>query len=337
MRIIRDFTFCASECKGAVVALGNFDGVHLGHQAILEKAIALAKAAGVPSAVMTFEPHPREFFAKNKKRLRISSLHSKVKIFSDMGIDTLFLVRFNQHFASLSPESFVADVLCRNFGVSHVVTGYNFAFGKNRRGDTAFLEQQALQRGFGFSACDAVHDNEIPISSSAIRGLLAAGDVKKASTLLGRPYCIEGRVRHGQKNGQKMGFPTANLSLQSLFTPRYGIYAVRFSILTSPSPISGEPNGGGNYIYEGAANLGIKPTFDDQEPLLEVHGFDMNQNLYGKRLCVELVNFIRDEWKFDGMDALKAQIAKDCEQAKQLLSKNSSPLEGEGREGGAAI
>jgi len=309
MQIIRDFSALLPKYKGAVVALGNFDGVHLGHRAILQNAVTLAKQYGAPAAVMTFEPHPREFFAKDGKKLRISSFHSKVKNFADMGIELLFLVRFNARFASLSPESFVADVLHRDLGAKHIVTGYNFAFGKNRGGNTAFLKAQAEHLDFGFTACGAVQDaSGVTISSSAIREFLATGNVKKASALLGRPYSIDGRVRHGQKKGRELGFPTANLSLDKLFAPRYGIYAARFTV---------EGNPGRN--YNGAANLGIRPTFDLTQPLLEVHGFDMDEQLYGRRIAVELVEFLRDEQRFDNVEALKSQIAKDCQQARSLL------------------
>jgi len=309
MQIIRDFSALTPKHKGAVVALGNFDGVHLGHRAILQNAIALAKQYNVPAAVMTFEPHPREFFAKDGKKLRITSFHSKVQSFADMGIELLFLVRFNARFASLSPESFVTDVLHRDLEAKHIVTGYNFAFGKNRGGDTAFLKMQAERLGFRFTACDAVQDTAgATISSSAIRECLAKGDIKKASALLGRPYSIDGKVRHGQQKGRELGFPTANLSLGRLFAPRYGVYAVRFTAETQP-----------HHQYTGVANLGIRPTFDLTEPLLEVHGFDMNRQLYGERITVELVEFLRDEQRFENIESLKSQIAKDCQHARSLL------------------
>ena len=311
MRIIRDFQSCPPESRNAAVALGNFDGVHLGHQSILNKAVSLAETENIPSAVMTFEPHPREFFAKDGKRLRISSFHDKVELFAGLGINTLFLVRFNARFASLSPTAFVDEVLCRELGVRHVVTGYNFAFGKGRAGDTAFLEAQAQQKGFGFTACPAVYSARgEAISSSAIRGFLTAGEVKKASALLGRPYTISGIVRRGQRNGHKLGFPTANVSLRNLFTPRYGVYAVRFRIADDKG------------WHNGVANLGIKPTFGHTEPLLEVHGFDMNRDLYGQRISVELVEFIREERRFDGMEAVQIQIAADCGQARKILQGN---------------
>jgi len=308
MRIIRDLALCSAEYKAAVIALGNFDGVHLGHQAILREAIAIAKKRSAPSAVMTFDPHPREFFAPNQKKLRICSLRSKIELFSGLGVDVLFLVRFNKTFSSLSPESFVSNVLHHDLAASHVVSGYNFAFGKNRSGNTEFLTKISKQLGFGFTACEAIYDaSGVSISSSAIRDHLAAGNVKKASELLGRTYTIEGKVRHGQKNGQKLGFPTANLSLKSLFSPRYGVYAVRFIIENEKQ------------WHNGVVNLGIRPTFNQTEPLLEVHGFDIQHDLYGKRIRVELVEHVRDERRFPNIDALKSQITLDCIQTKSIL------------------
>ena len=274
MRIIRDFQSCPPACQGAVIALGNFDGVHLGHRAIIKEAVALAKRYGVPAAVMTFEPHPREFFAKARgaepEPLRLTSFYSKVSRLRESGIDQLFLMRFNAQTASLSAEAFVGTILQRDLKAKHIVTGYNFAFGKGRGGDTAFLAEASKRLGFGFSSCDAVHDaNGNAISSSAIRTLLAAGDIAQASALLGRPYRIEGKVRHGQKRGRELGFPTANIPMKKLFSPRYGVYAVRFSTQSDP-----------HTHYTGVANLGVKPTFALREPMLEVHGFDMSKDLY---------------------------------------------------------
>jgi riboflavin kinase / FMN adenylyltransferase len=304
MRIIRDFASCPPEYKGCVVALGNFDGVHIGHQAILKETLSQAKHYGVPAAVMTFEPHPREFFDKERKKLRISSFKHKIACFEKAGIDIMFLVRFNRSFASLSPTDFVGDVLCDHVGARHVVTGYNFAFGKGRMGDIAFLHQEAASREFGYTACAAVGDN---VSSSAIRTLLSQGSVTEVSALLGRPYSIEGTVRHGQKNGRKLGFPTANLSLKNLYVPRYGVYAVRFHVKHESKH------------YDGVANIGIRPTFNLNEPLLEVHGFDMNQDLYGKHITVEFVKCLRDEQPFENVEMLKSQITKDCEQARKTF------------------
>ena len=292
------------------MALGNFDGVHLGHREILRQCTASAHASNAPAAVMSFEPHPREFFAPHKERLRLCSLRQKVALLEQLGIDTLFLVRFNRSFANLTAEEFVGNVLHRQLAVRHVVTGYNFAFGKGRTGHTEFLASRGQVLGFATTACPPVQTTSgHAISSSAIRTHLAAGEIAQATALLGHPYLIEGHVRCGHQRGRTIGFPTANISLNRLFKPRYGVYAVRVSL--SPSPVGvGE--------YYGIANIGVKPTLGGSEPLLEVHLFDFNRDLYGQRIQVECLEFLRDERKFDSLDALKTQITLDCQQAKKI-------------------
>lgn len=312
MRIIRDLGACPQSCQGAAIALGNFDGVHAGHKAILRQCIDVAKKNGTPSAVMTFEPHPREFFAKGKEKLRICSLRQKLEIIRDAGIDLLYLVRFNQSFSGNTAESFVKNILVGELAAKHVVTGYNFAFGKGRSGNVEFLQNAAKQYNFGFTACKPVHgaQGEV-VSSSAIRTHLAAGEIHEAAALLGHPYVIRGRVRHGDKRGRELGFPTANIAIDFLFKPRFGIYAVRASL-------------DGKRWHDAVASLGIRPTFSDSKPLLEVYVFDMDQNLYGQPLYVEFADFIRDEIRFDDLSALRAQIEADCGEAKRLLGKRKA-------------
>lgn len=314
MRIIRDFAVCPPDYKGAVIALGNFDGVHLGHRSILRACVETAHTLGTRAAVMTFEPHPREFFGRNREpgteRLRIVGFRRKVQLLEESGIDTLFLVRFNARFAGLSAEAFVQEVLHRQLAVRHVVTGYNFAFGKGRSGTTDFLMKQGRALEFGFTACPPVHeqgghDGKV-VSSSVIRQLLAAGDVRGASALLGRPHSVEGKVSHGQQRGRTIGFPTANLAMRHLFKPRFGVYAVRIQV--------------DGAWYDAVANLGIRPTFGAGEALLEVHGFDMDKDLYGKRVQVEFIGFIREEKRFDSAETLRQQIAADCAQAREVLN-----------------
>lgn len=309
MHIIRDFSDCPPAYKGAVIALGNFDGVHMGHQAILRDCVALARASNVPAAVMTFEPHPREFFAKDKPKLRIYPFRRKVELLREAGIDALFLVRFNRDFAALSGLDFVQTVLHQKLAVRHVVTGYNFAFGRGREGNTHLLEQIAEREGFGFTACPALHDAQgHVVSSSAIREALAAGHIRQAAAWLGRPYGMAGRVVHGDKRGRELGFPTANIPLTSLFKPRFGIYAVRVKVE--------------NTWHDAVASLGVKPTFGLHAPMLEVHLFNMQRDLYGKRLQVEYVDFMRDEERFSSVEALRAQMEADSLQAKELLKEH---------------
>jgi riboflavin kinase / FMN adenylyltransferase len=309
MRIIRDLSACHEEFKGAVMALGNFDGVHLGHQAIFTHCVALARAERRPAAVMTFEPHPREFFSRDHAPMRIYPLRGKAMLIEECGIDALFVARFNKKLASTSAEDFIHHILHDSLRVQHVVTGYNFAFGKARQGNTAFMAQTAEKLGFGFTAHPPVLDAEgTTISSSGIRQLLLEGNVRKASAQLGRPYQISGRVRHGDKRGRTLGFPTANIALGRLLKPKFGIYAVRLAV------------GRSNTWHNGVASLGIRPNFPT-DPLLEVHCFDVQRDLYGHRVRVELIEFIREEKKFADIEALKAQMAEDCAKAKSLLPR----------------
>lgn len=307
MRIYRDVSACPDDAKGAVVALGNFDGVHLGHRAILRECVSIAEALGAKPAVMTFSPHPRAFFSPGAPPLLLQRFSQKMEAFAESGIALAFVARFNARFAALSPEDFVGKVLAGNLKARHVVTGYNFAFGKGRGGDTAFLAREAEKQGMGFTAVAPVTVGEEAVSSSAIRAHLAKGEVQAAKRLLGRPYVIEGRVIHGDKRGGELGYPTANVALGRLFRPAYGVYAVRVEV-------EGQRFGG-------VANLGIRPMFALEEPLLEVHVFDMAQSLYGRKICVELVDFLREERYFDSLDGLKAQIAADETQARMRLKE----------------
>ncbi len=284
---------------------------------------------------MTFEPHPREFFTRGKTSLRISSLRVKLAAMAELGVNCVFMMRFNHKLASLSGDDFIKNILVDKLKASYVITGENFHFGKDRKGDKNILSAAAEKYGFKYLACPPItnpHGNTI--SSSTIRFLLGEGNMPEAAKLLGHPYRIEGRVKHGEGRGKMLGFPTANIELGKLFLPRLGIYAVRVSI--SPSPSQGEGRGEGDLantknphpsplpkrergVFFGVASIGTKPTFGIYAPLLEVHLFDTNADLYGKRICVEFVEFIRAEEKFAGVDELKNQIAADCERAKKIL------------------
>lgn len=307
MRILRDFADCPPDARGAVLALGNFDGVHVGHLAILRDCVALAATEGCRAAAMTFEPHPREFFKKSGGRLRITSFRHKAKLLAAAGVEILFAARFNALLAATSADDFVTRILHEQLGVRHVVTGYNFAFGKGRGGDTVFLTEKAQALGFGFTALPAVAGPAgEAVSSSAIRALLIAGDMEKAAAMLGRRYAIEGRVRRGEGRGRSLGFPTANIAPGPLLIPRLGIYAVRFRVENERA------------WHAGAASLGVNPTFPLSAPQLEVHGLNMERNLYGKRLYVEFLRFLRDEAAFDSGEALSAQIKQDCAEAERI-------------------
>jgi len=309
MRIIRDFEHCPKEEKGAVVALGNFDGLHLAHQAILKACIQEAEKLSAKPAVMTFEPHPREFFARDHQPLRILTLRRKLRLFSEMGIKTIFMARFNKKLAATSAEDFICELLHRQLGARHIVTGFNFAFGRNREGNTEFLEAMAEKLGIGFTRVAQIKTKEgRDISSSAIRTLLMLGKMSEVATLLGHPYSIGGRVRSGDQRGRALGFPTANLWLKTLFRPRFGIYAARVRF----------ENGD---IHDAVASLGIRPMFVTDRPLLEVHCFDLSRMFYGEYIDVQLLDFIREEKKFDTTELLRGQMAVDCDVAKRILSK----------------
>lgn len=309
MRIIRNLSLAPDACKHAVVALGNFDGVHLGHQAILAHARTLAKAQGKPLAAMTFEPHPREFLGGKKERLRIYPFRRKVELLQQAGADYLFALRFNTEFSQTSAEDFVQQVLHGQLAASHVVTGYNFFFGRGRQGDKDFLAAQAKQLGFGYTAHAPVTDaTGEPISSSRIRALLQAGQVAQAAGQLGRPYTISSHVMRGDQRGRTLGFPTANLALSQLFVPQFGVYAVRAHTADGK-------------VLAAVANLGIRPTYRVQAPLLEVHLLDFAGELYGQRLTVELHHFLREEKHFPSKEALQEQLTTDAEHARQWLSQ----------------
>lgn len=312
MKIFRDLSEIPGKYKNAVITLGNFDGLHLGHRAIIAKAKEIAVEKKCPLALMTFEPHPREFFARepDKSGIRIYNLCSKLAIIKSLGVECVFLLRFNNKLTSLSAHDFIRNILVDALQAQHIITGENFYFGKNRNGDRELMAHEARVLSFGYTACPQVTEtNGESISSSAIRKLLEQGDMKKAAALLDRPYHINGRVQHGEGRGRTIGFPTANITLDKLFLPRYGVYAVRVQVE------------GQDKIYNAVANLGIKPTFGINAPLLEVNLFDVAQDLYGKRICVEFMDFIRGEQKFASLAGLKNQIANDAEKAREILRK----------------
>lgn len=309
MKIIRDISNLKDCDKGAVVAIGNFDGFHCGHLAILAKAAQIAKETDRPLAMMSFEPHPRVFFGgKEAGGLRIYSLRDKLQMAKELGVQLMFMVRFNQHFSSLSAEEFISEVLFKKLAASHVITGEDFCFGKGRRGDKDLLTSEAKRLGFSYTPYPRVDsENGEKIASSTIREHLAKGEVREAASLLGRNYHIAGRVVHGKKLGRDLGFPTANITPRELFLPKFGVYAV-CCILED-----GE-------LLNGVANLGIKPSVGVFTPCLEVHLFDINQDLYGKRMRVEFMEFIRPEQKFASLSELKTQIEQDIATAKRSFA-----------------
>ncbi|MBS0345059.1 MAG: bifunctional riboflavin kinase/FAD synthetase [Proteobacteria bacterium] len=295
---------------GCVLTIGNFDGVHRGHQALLAKLTAKARATGLPASVLTFEPHPREYFAHENRPRRLTSLREKIQLLAAQGVDRLYIGRFNARFASLTAEQFVEDILIRGLGVRDLMIGDDFRFGKGRKGDFAMLQHAGQTAGFTVEAMHTlVHDGE-RVSSSAIRDTLTEGDMPHAARLLGRPYSISGRVMHGDKIGRTIGFPTANIQLKHRSPPLMGIYTV------SVDGLADKP-------WPGVASIGVRPTINDAgRATLEVHLFDWNADCYDAHLRVNFLRKQRDEERYDSLEALTAQIARDAEEARAYFVQN---------------
>jgi len=296
-----------TNARPSAVAIGNFDGLHLGHRAVINAMLAAAKAHNALPSVLTFEPHPRRFFAPDIADFRIARLREKCALLRDAGVEQLVMPRFDRAFATMHAEAFLDDVLAKRLAVKAVVTGENFAFGHQRRGDAAMLQAWGAKHGVEILTVPPVMRGGQICSSSAVRTALRAGDMPNAAELLGRPYSLRGRVVHGQGRGRTIGYPTANVTLPAgLLLPAYGVYAVRVTL--------------DGACFMGVANLGTRPTVTmDSHPTLEVHLFDVLQEIYGKTLEVSLVYNIRHEMKFENLAALTSQIAADCETARHYL------------------
>ena len=308
MRILRHFRDCPADAKGAAVALGNFDGVHLGHRALLLEAKRLASELKRPFGALVFEPYPREFFRPNDEPFRLTTFRAKARLLSDVGVEILFVLTFDAQMASMSAQDFVHEVLVRELAAAHVVVGKDFRFGKGRGGDVVVLGYMGEMEGFGTTVfAPVIAEGSVKISSSDIRVALKAGKPDEAARLLGHWWRVEGHVAQGEKRGRGLGFPTANLKLEHTLLPAFGIYAVRAHL----------PDG---RVYDGAASFGIRPTFALESPLLEVHLFDFSGDLYGALIAVEFIAYLRPEKKFDTIESLQAQIAQDCDDAKRILS-----------------
>jgi riboflavin kinase/FMN adenylyltransferase len=293
--------------RGAIIALGNFDGFHRGHQAVVGEALGWAREESCPAIVATFTPHPVRFFKPEAAPFRLTRLDQRAELFDAAGADATLTFHFDAALANLSAEDFVVGLLGAHVGAGGVVTGTDFTFGKGRGGTAPLLAEVGARCGIRARAVGAVHDADGPISSSRIRAALAAGDCATATRLLTRPFAIRGTVQHGDKRGRSIGYPTANLDLGEYLRPRYGIYAV--SALLP-----------GGRVVQGAASLGIRPTFEPPKELLEPFFFDFSGDLYGKEIEVRLHHFIRPEAKFESMTALIAQMELDCTEARRLLA-----------------
>ena len=338
MRIFRHYETLPEDTWGAVVAIGNFDGVHPGHRAVIKEAGLIAHDSGHPWAVLTFEPHPRRLFQPDQPPFRLTPFRAKAREIEAMGVDILIVQRFNKAFSMLEAKDFVLGALVKGINASHIVSGYDFVFGHNRSGHCDLLLAMGEKEGFGFTAVNAIKDETgAAYSSTRVRERLMAGDPRGAAAVLGRDFEIEGRVIRGEARGRGIGFPTANLTLGGTLRPMNGVYAVRVAVQEAPGEAARPGVSPGNKKLDeartgtkeesdeeqwlpGVANLGVRPTFGGDDIVLEVFLFDFDGDLYAKRLRVRLIDHLRPEKKFDGIDDLKAQIALDSARAKEILA-----------------
>ena len=297
----------AGALKRAVIGIGNFDGVHRGHRAVIGKAIARARALSVPAAALTLEPHPRSYFRPNDPLFRLTDESQKLRLLAGAGLDGAIVLAFNAALANLPAGEFIERVLVQRFAVSGVVTGFDFHFGKDRGGSPAFLAAEGKARGFPVDIVPPLEDEGRPVSSGTIRTALSAGRVVEAAELLGYPWFVSGEVIHGEKRGRDLGFPTANLRLDPACTLKHGIYAVRVML-------------DGKQI-DGVASFGRRPTFDNGGPLLEVFLFDFSGDLYGRAIDVAFIAWLRPEQRFESAETLVAQMGRDSEQARAALAR----------------
>ena len=294
--------------RGAVIALGNFDGFHLGHQAVAHEAIEWARSEGRPSIIATFDPHPARFFKPDIAPFRLTTLEQRQELYLAAGATAMLVFHFDAALAGTSAADFVHELLAERLGVAGVVTGEDFTFGKGRAGNRTMLEALGREVGIECRAVAPVLDGGTPVSSSRIREALRAGDPQAAARLLSRPFAIRGVVEHGDKRGRQIGYPTANLAIESYLRPRYGIYAVTGRVLATGAAL------------RGAANLGVRPQFDPPRELLEPHFFDFAGDLYGQEIEVAFHHFLRPEARFASIEALVAQMDSDCVEARRLLA-----------------
>ncbi len=293
--------------RGGIVALGNFDGFHAGHQAVVGRAVERARAEGRPVLVATFDPHPVRFFKPDVPPFRLTSLNQRERLFGEAGADAMLVFRFDAELAAVTAEDFVAERVVGLIGAAGVVTGEDFTFGKGRGGNIEVLKILGAAHGLSVDAVAPVIADGEPVSSSGIREALQAGDCEAAAALLTRPFAIEGAVEPGDRRGRELGYPTANLGLGTYLRPRFGVYAVRGRLP-------------GGMVVDGAANLGVRPTFLPPRELLEPFFFDFEGDLYGRTIEVDLISFLRPEARFDSLAALKAQMAEDCAEARKRLA-----------------
>ncbi|SDG62528.1 bifunctional riboflavin kinase/FAD synthetase [Sulfitobacter delicatus] len=308
MRIIRDYQFVDLPDRGATAAIGNFDGVHLGHRSVIE--LAQSAAPDAPLGVVTFEPHPREYFAPDAPPFRLMGREARAHRLEKIGVERLYELAFNGTLAGLTPEAFARDVLHEGLGLAHVVVGADFCFGKGRAGTAEDLVRFGKEYGFGVTVAPLMEREELTVSSTAIREALSRGAPREAAAMLGHWHRIDGPVISGEQRGRELGFPTANMSIDGLHPPAFGVYAVLVDVLDGPHKGS----------YHGAASIGVRPMFGENKANLETYLFDFKGDLYGAPLSVGLVEHLRGEEKFDSLDALITQMDADCARARAILA-----------------
>lgn len=307
MELIRGRHNLRPRHRGCALTIGNFDGVHLGHRAVIEQLRRHARTQGLPTCVMTFEPHPREFFDPARAPARLSRLRDKVAALTELGIDRLLLLRFDDRLAALEPQAFIDELLVAGLGVRHIVVGDDFRFGRGRRGDLDWLKDSASTGGFTVATATTCMVDGQRVSSTRVREALATGDLDAAARLLGRPYSIRGRVIHGDELGRTLGYPTANIALDRYRAPLTGIFAV----------VAWDASG---RRLPGVASIGRRPTVGGTRPLLEVHVFDFDGDLYGAHLRVELLARLRPEERFDSLGAMTERMHEDAQRAREMLA-----------------
>ena len=310
MRIVRDYQFVDPGDKGASVAIGNFDGVHRGHVSVINQARDSGEAIGAPLGILTFTPHPREYFAPHAPAFRLMNPLARTTRLEKIGVERLYELNFNTAMATLSARDFVQAVIHEGLGLRHVVVGADFCFGKGRSGTAQDLIDFGKEFGFGVTIANLMETEGGLISSTNIRTALSDGRPRDAAQMLGHWHRIEGEVIGGEQRGRELGYPTANMSIDGLHQPKHGVYAVLVDVLDGPHKGS----------YHGAASLGVRPMFGENKANLETFIFDFSGDLYGSTLSVALVEYLRPELKFDGLNALIKQMDSDCDQARQILA-----------------
>ena len=310
MRIIRDTLYLDPADRGAAAAIGNFDGVHLGHRAVIDAARDAAARLDAPLGVMTFEPHPRQFFATDAPPFRLMNAEGRANELAKQGIEKLYEVPFNAALVALTPRDFAREIIRDRLGLAHVVVGPDFCFGKDRAGSAADLHRFGAEMGFGVTIAPMVALPEGRVSSTAIRAALTEGRPRDAAAMLGHWHRIVGEVIRGDQRGRELGYPTANMSIAGLHPPKFGVYAVRVDIADGPH----------KGRYNGAASIGVRPMFNGEVPNCETFLFDFKGDLYGQHLSVALVDYLRPEMTFDGLPGLIAQMDADCARARDILS-----------------